>query len=402
MLNTESFDKASQSSVPGSTTNPTMRQAVDRARACRLRDAEIASKQGTCEITVSVEGTEISSVWSDGTFVVLGREFCAGALSRAEFISDYVHADDRELVLSASLKVMRGGADAKISYRIMTHAHAVVYVSERIGQVAACDTVRIVVCALQRCEEHTGCPEFLARLPAPLRFLCEADAAVPAIHALIAAFDALKDGEQRRLAREMHDDFGQVLAAMKLDLTLLRSQARMQGPMLLSQVANLQELVDGMIVSTRRVLSNLPPRAVEESGLFTALEHLVQGFRKRHALNFHTRLCDPETYFGNSLEVSIYRIVQEALSNVVRHANASNVWICASLDATHLHLQIRDDGRGASAAELRRTASFGVLWMQERVFALGGTIDIESRSHVGTCIRIAIPARISTRRLTPS
>ena len=204
-------------------------------------------------------------------------------------------------------------------------------------------------------------------------------------------FNALREREQQRLAREMHDDFGQLLAAMKLDLCILQEKLASGGRTGLSQVENLQELVDTMITSTRRIIAELPPKAVDDLGLFPALEQLVAGFRKRHPIRLITRMGKQSTRLDPDVELATYRVLQEALNNIVRHAGATTVDIDVDCSATHLRLLVRDNGHGICATELSKGGSFGLLWMRERVLALAGTIDIDSDAGQGTCIAMSLP-----------
>ena len=226
---------------------------------------------------------------------------------------------------------------------------------------------------------------------APAETVLPLVAGVPNIHKLMETFDALREREQQRLAREMHDDFGQLLAAMKLDLCMLHKKVANGDCTGLPQVENLQELVDTMITSTRRIIAELPPKAIDDLGLFPALEQLVAGFRKRHPIRLITSMGTQSTRLDSDVELATYRVLQEALNNIVRHAGATIVNIDVNCSTTHLRLRIRDNGNGICATELGKSGSFGLLWMQERIQALAGTIDIDSSAGQGTCIAISLP-----------
>ena len=208
---------------------------------------------------------------------------------------------------------------------------------------------------------------------------------------LIAAFDALRDGEQRRLTREMHDDFGQLLAAMKVDLALLQRDAGRTGQPPCKHLVSLNELVDTMLISVRRIIADLPPLAIEEHGLFGALEQLACNFRKRHSIEIGLQLSASAHGLSDGLERSVYRIIQEALHNIVRHANARHASIRLRQAGGNLVIEIEDDGQGASSAQLLKNGSYGLTSMQERVTALDGTMTFCSDKGNGTRIQAVLP-----------
>ena len=208
---------------------------------------------------------------------------------------------------------------------------------------------------------------------------------------LIEVLDVLRDKEQKRLAQEMHDDLGQLLAAMKIDLTTLQKSLPSDIPRLSEQVSNLHDLVDAMVTSVRRIITDLPPNIMGHKSLFNALSTLTANFERRHGIIARLEAWQPEPDLGEQITTPLYRIVQEALSNVAKHAHATSVTICIRHVERDLILTISDDGKGMTACEMQKEASFGLISMRERIKALGGEIKIDSRIGSGTMIRLMLP-----------
>ncbi len=207
--------------------------------------------------------------------------------------------------------------------------------------------------------------------------------------ALSAQAQTAREGEQRRIARELHDDLGQQLVAMKMDVSVLQ-QAIAGGafPDGVDRTQHLQQQIDAMIASVRRIASDLRPVLLDDLGLLAAIEWLAHEFRHRYGIEVTTRLRTGELVFSEQAASFIFRIAQEALNNVARHADATNVTVELSRSGESLELTIVDNGRGASLDQPRNPASFGLLGIRERVHQLGGTLDIRSRA--GDGFRIAI------------
>jgi signal transduction histidine kinase len=211
---------------------------------------------------------------------------------------------------------------------------------------------------------------------------------------LSSALQSIREEERAYIARELHDDLGQLLAALRLDLTLLQQQA--QG------CANVQPILhsmDGLIVtaitSLRRIASNLRPRALDEGGLYFALQSLRQEFVQRHPIRVELLADDADLALDDAYSTAIFRIVQEALTNIARHAHARNVTVALHRVDSQLSISIQDDGRGIGEADMEKTTSFGLLGMRERVWGLRGEISIASGSSSGeaggTRIDILLP-----------
>ncbi|UVW30006.1 ATP-binding protein [Massilia sp. H6] len=207
---------------------------------------------------------------------------------------------------------------------------------------------------------------------------------------LSSALQTIREEERTHIARELHDDLGQLLASLRMDLTLLQGSATLQEPA--------RRLTEGMeanlltaIASLRRIATNLRPRALDEGGLYFALQGLRNEFVERHGIACELIADEAELRLDDSASTAIFRIVQEALTNIARHAGATGVLLeLARLDG-RLLLTIRDDGRGIRAEDMEKAASLGLVGMRERVWAMHGEITIHADQPCGTRIAIILP-----------
>ena len=190
--------------------------------------------------------------------------------------------------------------------------------------------------------------------------------------------------ERARIAREVHDELGSALTAIRFELSDLRSAA--QGD---DAVRRAIGRVDAAIRATRRICSGLRPSLLDHMGLWAAIEWFIEDMAGRSGIQCKVDLA-PGTELGEPARTSVFRIVQEAVTNTVRHAKASSLRVSARDKAGELEIQVADDGRGIRPAELTRPDAFGITGMQERARACGGRIVIEP-AEKGTRILLRVP-----------
>jgi PAS domain S-box-containing protein len=207
---------------------------------------------------------------------------------------------------------------------------------------------------------------------------------------LSAALQTIREEERTHIARELHDDLGQLLASLRMDLTLLQGNAPLPEPS--------QRLIEGMesnlmtaIASLRRIATNLRPRALDEGGLYFALQGLRDDFVERHGIACTLLAEEAELRLDDTASTAIFRIVQEALTNVARHAGATRVLLNLDRINGELLITIRDDGRGIRAEDMEKKESLGLVGMRERVWAMSGEISVGSDELDGTRIDIVLP-----------
>jgi signal transduction histidine kinase len=202
----------------------------------------------------------------------------------------------------------------------------------------------------------------------------------------------VQEEERRHLARELHDEVGQILSAISINLQTVKSASDAAfWPRLEENIS----LVDRAIHQVRSLAFELRPAMLDDLGLAATVRWYADRQAQRAGLVVHSTDESSGRRLATDLETACYRVVQEALTNVVRHARARQVWIDLREENQELSLVVRDDGAGFDPPAVRQRAAqgagFGLLAMQERVHLLGGQIDIESVPGQGTAIRVRFP-----------
>ncbi|KYK45408.1 histidine kinase [Bradyrhizobium liaoningense] len=207
---------------------------------------------------------------------------------------------------------------------------------------------------------------------------------------------ALQDEERRNLARELHDEFGQSLAAIRALAASARQTAAQDCPALLGECDGIARTATGMMETLRGALFRLRPPDVDELGLVASLEGLVSGWngRSHGQTRFDIRFDGAFESVPASVSANLYRIVQEALTNAAKHAGATKVSLHLTMDDSEIALAIEDDGRPNEAAA---KSGMGLLGMRERVAALHGRLSFETGPH-GSALRVFIPLAAADRQ----
>jgi signal transduction histidine kinase len=204
--------------------------------------------------------------------------------------------------------------------------------------------------------------------------------------------ERMREEDRKYIAREIHDELGQLLAALHLELSLLKNVENNSKRVEIIR-RNMAELVNKAGQSVRNVAEHLRPASLE-LGIIPALKKLIDNFRKHSGISCVSQLMETSIDLDEDQTVAIFRIVQESLTNVTRHAEASRVEITVSKSASDLIVEVHDNGKGfdnSMGAAKRKT--FGFLGMEERVTVLGGRIDITSAPQQGTVVSLRIPIK---------
>ncbi|WP_018432637.1 hybrid sensor histidine kinase/response regulator [Paraburkholderia atlantica] len=206
---------------------------------------------------------------------------------------------------------------------------------------------------------------------------------------LSAYMEAIREEERKRIAMEIHDELGQLLTALKMDVSLLKMRIA-HDPEASKKADDMRQLVEGTISMVRNVASHLRPAALN-FGIVSALEWLVEEFNRRHAIACELRIEGGDPALSDAHATALFRIAQASLTNVARHADATRVEVTLASTAAKLVLQVRDDGRGFDHQVVRRDYSYGLLGMNERARLIGGSLSIDSAPGAGTMVSIHIP-----------
>ncbi len=199
-----------------------------------------------------------------------------------------------------------------------------------------------------------------------------------------------REDERRKVAQEVHDELGQALAALKMDAHWLQQHAR-RGPVADQKLRDMIELGEQAIGAVQRISSDLRPRMLDDLGLGPSLEWLAGDFRRRTGLTCRMSVTVAPGIIGGNAADSLYRVVQEALSNVARHSLARYVEVRLCVEGEMVVLSVKDDGIGISPAQASAADSFGLIGARERVEGLGGSLLVVGEPGKGTALSAHIP-----------
>lgn len=207
---------------------------------------------------------------------------------------------------------------------------------------------------------------------------------------LSATLQSIREEERKHIARELHDDLGQLLAALRMDLSLLQRDSVLTGKTQ-QTINSMDQLLLTSITTLRRIATDLRPRALDEGGLYFALQTLQKDFSQRHGIACDLQANEEQLTLDDARSTAIFRIIQESLTNVVRHADATEVQISFERSPDTLSFSITDNGKGIEADEMRKSRSFGLVGMRERVKAMHGEFLVDSQPGEGTQLKINLP-----------
>jgi len=211
------------------------------------------------------------------------------------------------------------------------------------------------------------------------------------LRALAARLQSVREEERTHVAREIHDALGQACTAIKMDLALIGRRATPEQTQLRAKVNSAMQLTDDMIVTLRRIASELRPTMLDDLGLSAALESQAQEFENRTGVRCTVTLPREPITLDRDRSTAVFRIFQESLTNVTRHARATRVEAVLSVENGQLIFKVCDNGRGIDPEEVKGRKSLGVVGMQERAIMLDGELDISGVPGLGTTLTLRIP-----------
>jgi len=205
-----------------------------------------------------------------------------------------------------------------------------------------------------------------------------------------------REEERKSIAREIHDEFGQVLTAIKMNLTMLGNEvSQTEKPFrevaLMTEINNMKNIIDHTIQKVRTFTNKLRPDVLDTFGLIEALESQISEFSKQYNLRCSFEKSDEEIAIDNDKSIAVYRIVQEALTNIARHAHATEVKVILNKTGNTLSLSVEDNGIGMADKPVGNDKGFGITGMKERAYICGGSLTVSSYKNKGTKIELTIP-----------
>jgi len=201
-----------------------------------------------------------------------------------------------------------------------------------------------------------------------------------------------REEEKAHIARELHDELGQLLTALKMDLAWLRERAPGE---LDAKTREMAALLDQTVAATRRISADLRPLMLDDLGLADAARWLAEDFASRSGIACRLEIANGEALeaAAKSVSTAVYRAIQESLTNIARHAGAKSAWATLAAANDEVHFEMEDDGRGIAPQDLAKVRSLGLKGMRERLAYLGGSLEIARAPRGGTRVRVRVPLR---------
>lgn len=294
-----------------------------------------------------------------------------------------LHPDDRDSFFSAMVLSARQLTHWNWEGRIIVHPHDEKWIN-----------LRAVPCAMP--DGSTVWDGIILNITLSKQREDESLHARFALEKLSDHIQRAREEERSKIAREIHDELGGILSTLKMDLGWL--DKRMNDPLLLERTQAMAQLIREALQTARRISADLRPGALDNLGLVAAMEEHAATLLGRLGISYSFTLPKQEVELDDLRATAIFRIFQESLTNIVRHATAETVEIQFALTPEELAISIRDDGCGIIPERSQRPQSYGILGMQERAKQLGGELSVSGIPGHGTTVRLNLPLSVPELR----
>lgn len=208
---------------------------------------------------------------------------------------------------------------------------------------------------------------------------------------LAAAAHQAREQEKTRIARELHDELAQSLAALQMDVAWCQEKLPEDQDGVAEKLPRMERLLDSAVTATRRIAADLRPLMLDDLGLLPAVEWLVENFTQRTGVRCELAVGTAELKLHGEQSTAVFRIIQESLANIAKHAKASRAEVTIEQNGAEVTISVHDNGRGFSLQDPRKSDSFGLLGLRERAYLLGGEAAIISAPDCGTQIEVRLP-----------
>jgi PAS domain S-box-containing protein len=208
---------------------------------------------------------------------------------------------------------------------------------------------------------------------------------------LSASLQTVREEEKARIARELHDELGQSLTGLKMDVADILAQLKPEQTQAIARAGAMKSLIETTVASVRRIATELRPLMLDDLGLVPTIEWLVHDFSQRTGIHVDLQIPESDFHAASDLATAIFRVLQESLTNVARHAGANRVDVTLSWTDADIQLRVRDNGKGMGAETVGGARTLGLLGMRERARMLGGELVVDSLPGAGTSITFIVP-----------
>jgi signal transduction histidine kinase/GAF domain-containing protein len=316
--------------------------------------------------------------WSDQLFRICSLEPQSEVMTAARYL-EMVHPEDRERVNDLMDAAIRAGTSFDFEHRLVWPDGQVRTIHTRgTVTVGADGSARAIEGTAQDITERQQLAAELVRSHAELTRLS-------------AHLQTAREEERARIAREIHDELGGSLTGVKMDVARLRRLGSAGSPQWLAQAEAVSAALDATVKTVRRIATELRPAILDDFGLVAAIEWQLNEFRQRSGLACELQAGLEQVNLDRDSATAIFRVFQETLTNVARHAQASRVRVRLYEQPGGLVLVVQDNGRGMDTAMATQGNTFGLMGMRERVRMLSGQLEIQGEPGQGTTVRVRVP-----------
>ncbi|MFA7256438.1 MAG: PAS domain S-box protein [Kiritimatiellales bacterium] len=293
---------------------------------------------------------------------------------------ELIHPEDRNGLESTMVQLTENGQVNDYEARFQTRSGQYIWLSTSAKLLKnAAGAPQELVCSSRDITERKQAEEILKASEVRYQMLAQ-------------HLEAVREEERKRLSRELHDDIGQILTALKIDLAILNDHCSCSHG-IKQKMEGMQRLLSEGIQNAHLLCRRLRPGALDDLCLEDALFGLMDDWKQRNAVEYTLCVDIEDEMLSDAVRTAVFRMVQEALTNVSRYAGASNVEIHLVSDGQVFTVSVSDNGSGMEEGAEDKSTSFGLLGMRERIEALGGTLHIESAPGKGTRIEGVIPLK---------
>ena len=321
--------------------------------------------------------------WSEETYRILGYQ-SGEIIPSFENLVKSVHPEDKDYVKKISADILIGLKSRKFNFRI-------------IGKDGAIKHIRSEL-LIERNEEGfpikiTGFNQDVTETSLAVE---ELKSSREQLRALAAYLQNVREEERTAIAREIHDELGQVLTSLKMNLTLMdktisSNETISNKKELSDEISSMKMIIDNSIKRIKKIITELRSEVLDNLGLIPAIEWQIEEFNKKSGIDVGFNNLWGEVALNKDISIAVYRILQEALTNVARHSKASKVNVKIEKKGDHFKIEIEDNGVGLKSEPSKESKSFGVLGMRERAIILGGDFTIENVDPSGAKVVVNIP-----------
>jgi PAS domain S-box-containing protein len=348
----------------------------------QLREAEIRYQNLVEQVPAIIYASRLSDL-GNWTYVspqivqTLGYTPTEWLLQQENWLA-HVHAGDREAVLAERNRAIADGRSVQAEYRMLARDGGVVWVrDEAVVMGGTGEDGPVLHGVLTNITDRKKAEEEAVRSHQELR-------------ALAARLQSVREEERSRISREIHDELGQVLTGLKIDISWLANHHPEPDSKYRDKTDSMLKLIDRTIDTVRKISLELRPSMIDDLGLAAAIEWETGEFQKRTGIRCRFHAETPEGQPESEITIALFRILQEALTNILRHARASRVDVTLRQTESEIELQVRDNGVGIQQGDVSSKRSLGVLGMCERAHVLGGEVRLSS-ARKGTVVTARIP-----------